>query len=228
MNQGAFFVIEGIDGSGKGTQTKMLFSRLKKMRALVKMISFPQYNTPSAHFVEKYLRGEYGDAVNMDPRLSSVFYAADRFDGSFTIQKWLKQGAVVIADRYLASNLGHQGSKIKDLRARKKFMQWVYDFEYNLLGIPKPNINIFLDVPPRIASRFIDMKADRSHLRGKKRDMHEGSLSHLKRAHSTYHTAVSLYPKDFIVVDCAPRGRLMSLTEIHEKIFSIITKQLHL
>ncbi len=122
---GKFIVIEGTDGSGKGTQTKLLTEKLAQMRVPFEMTDFPQYGKPSAFFAEKYLRGEYGTAEEVGAYRGSLFYALDRYDKSFDIRKWLAEGKTVISNRYVSANMGHQAGKIKNRAAREKFLKWL-------------------------------------------------------------------------------------------------------
>src|SRR3989338_1874888 len=110
--KGKFFVLEGMDGSGKATQTKLLVEALKTKGHDVIKIDFPQYSKASAGLIENYLKGMYGSSSDVGPYRASIFYACDRYDLSFQIRQWLQKGNIVIADRYLASNIGHQGGKL--------------------------------------------------------------------------------------------------------------------
>src|SRR3989344_5128598 len=126
MKKGKFFVLEGMDGSGKATQTKLLVEFLKNKGFQVEKIDFPQYTKISAGLIENYLKGVYGSSKEVGPYRASIFYACDRYDLSFKIKQWLREGKIVIADRYIASNIGHQGGKLitdKDkLRKRTAYL----------------------------------------------------------------------------------------------------------
>jgi dTMP kinase len=228
MKKGKFIVIEGVDGSGKATQLKLLAKKLRMAKVSFRTISFPQYNTPSAFFVEEYLRGAYGNAVKLDPRRASLFYAMDRYDASFKIKKWLQQGMVVLSDRYVMSNVGHQGSKFRDVRQRKTYMKWIYDLEYSVLGLPKPDLNILLRVPPKAAYEFITKKGEREHLKGLKRDQHEKSLKHLEQSYASYATASSLFKEEFHLIDCTHEDVMMTIPQVHEILFKVMKKKLRL
>ena len=222
--RGKFIVIEGVDGSGKGTQVGLLVAKLKSRDVPVETIGFPQYGHPSAYFVEKYLRGEYGDIHTLGSKLPSLFYAMDRFEASFQIWKWLKQGKVVIADRYLASNLGHQAGKIRKTKERRDFMKWVHEFEYGILKIPKPDINFILDAPADIAYQLIGLKKKRDYLKGRKRDAHEMDKAYLASSRRAYLEAARLFPGEFRIIDSMWRGKLMTVKEIHEIIFKAVKR----
>jgi len=224
-HRGRFIVLEGTDGSGKGVQFELLKKYLFLKKVRFETLDFPQYGKPSAYFVEQYLNGVYGSWEEVGPQAASLFYALDRFEVKRKVREWLRAGTFVLANRYVASNMGHQGAKFKRAPERARFIQWVHTIEYGILGVPKPDLNIFLSVPPRVAFKLIAQKKKRAYLKGgKKRDIHEGSLSHLERATEAYEHAMRLYPEDFSVLPCAPRGTMLSLAEIHSEILRLIKK----
>jgi len=224
---GYFVVLEGTDGSGKGTQFRLLARALRKKKIRVKTVDFPQYGKPSAYFAERYLNGDYGNWSGSHERLASLFYAVDRFEAGFMIAKWLREGYVVLANRYVASNMAHQGAKILDEKKRKEFIRWVAQLEYGTLGIPKPHLNILLRVPSHVAYALIDKKSSRGYLRGKRRDIHEANRAHLARAAETYRVIVKMFPREFRVVECAPRSILQSVPDIHREVLQLVLTKLH-
>jgi dTMP kinase len=230
MPHGKFIVIEGTDGSGKTEQFNRLILRLPDGFEF-KTADFPQYDEPSSYFVREYLNGKYGALEDEEsgPRRASLFYALDRFDASEKkLKKWLADGAAVIANRYVGSNMGHQGGKIGDEKKRKDFFRWLYDLEYGIFGIPKPDLNIILHMPAEIAQELVDRKAAREYIGGRKRDLHEGNLEHLRHAEKVYLQIAELFPDDFQVIECAPDGDLLSIEEIHAKVWDIARKTLDL
>ena len=180
-----FIVIEGIDGTGKTTQTKLLIEKFKKLNIQIKTINFPQYNTKSAGLVEEYLSGKYGEAEKVSPYQASIFYAADRFDASFKIKKWIAEKNIVISNRYIGSNMAHQGCKIKNQTERKKYFNWLYNLEYKIFKIPKPDINIILDAKAEIAQKLSQQRT-KEDWKGKNNDIHQNNLNHLKQARKIY------------------------------------------
>ncbi len=230
MPHGKFIVIEGTDGSGKTEQFNRLLLRLPEGFAF-KTLDFPQYDEPSSYFAREYLNGNYGPLEDdeIGPRRASLFYALDRFDASEKrSKKWLAEGMSVIANRYVGSSMGHQGGKIKNEKKRKDFFKWLYDLEYGICGIPRPDLNIILHMPAEIAQELVDKKSAREYIGGKKRDLHEGNLEHLKHAEMVYLEMAKLFPDDFTVVECAPGGKLLSIEDIHEKVWSVARKTLGL
>lgn len=219
-------MIEGTDGSGKSLQTGLLVQKLHDKGHRVEQISFPQYGKPSAALVEDYLNGKFGSADEVGPYRASILYAVDRFAAAPQIRAWLSEEKIVIANRYVASNMGHQGGKIKDEEERKTYFEWNYNLEYTILGIPKPDINIILHVTPEISQKLVDKKGEREYLKGKKRDIHENDLNHLKDAEQSYLHIAKLYP-EFKLIECIKDGIMQSPQSIHELIWNYISLHLN-
>lgn len=224
--KGKFIVIEGTDGSGKATQTKLLVDRLKKLKIKVETTDFPQYDNFSGAFVAKYLRGEYGTMDDVGPYKGSIFYAVDRFDKSFDIKKWLAEGKVIVSNRYVSANMGHQTAKIAGKKNRDKYLSWLDDLEYGIFGIPRPAITILLYMPPEFNQQLVDSKGARAYTNGKKRDLHEADLGHLKKASEAYLYVAEKYK--WLLVSCVRDGKILSREEIHEVIFDKVKKILKL
>ena len=184
--KGILAVIDGVDGSGKGTHTALLVERLKTEGHDVLMMDFPRYGKPSARFVERYLRGEMGTADDVGPYRASVYYAHDRADAAPEIKEALARGAIVLCNRYVSSNMGHQAGKIADPRERERFLVWLKEYEYEVLGIPIPNINILLYVTPEMGQQLVGNKSARAYTQGKKRDIHEADIEHLRHSSEAY------------------------------------------
>lgn len=215
--EGKFIVIDGTDGSGKTTQTKFLVEKLKEKNYKIKETEFPQYNQKSAGLIEEYLSGKYGKADEVNPCISSIFYACDRYDASFKIRKWLNEGKIVISNRYVSSNMGHQSAKFKNEEERKKYLEWLYDLEYNIFKIPKPDLNIILHVASEISQKLsLDRKREDWH--GKEKDIHEEDLKHLKAAEKTYLEIANNF-SDFTLIECVENGKIMPRDKIAEMIW---------
>ena len=227
MPLGKFIVIEGTDGSGKGEQFKRLIARLPAGYPF-ETVDFPQYDEPSSYFVREYLNGRYGTLEENGPKRASLFYALDRFDVARKKMKgWLGEGKAIIANRYVGSNMGHQGTKFDTREDRAVFFKWLYDLEYGIMGIPKPDLNIILHVPAAIAQKLVDQKSAREYLKDKAgRDLHEENLGHLEKAERVYLELAELFPQNFTVVECAPGGTLLSIEEVHEKVWVVAKKVL--
>jgi dTMP kinase len=206
-----FFVIDGVDGTGKATQTALLVERLKREGHAVEVISFPQYKTPSAALLEKYLGGGYGTTV--DAYQASVFFAVDRYDAAPRIRQALERGAIVVADRYVASNMGHQGGKIADPIARTAYFAWNDDFEYRLMGIPRPTLTMVLDMPAALSQKLAKENAERKAKVAN--DLHENSLEHLENARRVYQEIASSFP-NFTSISCVNAAQeLLSREAVH-------------
>lgn len=218
--KGKFIVIEGTDGSGKGTQVHLLVNRLKEEGKTVEMVDFPQYDSPSSYFVAKYLRGEYGTAEEVGAYKASLFYALDRYDKSADIKKWLDEGVTVIANRYVSASMGHQAGKIDDLKERDIYLEWLHNLEYTVCGIPQPDQTIFLFVPPEIGQQMVNSKRTREYTQGKERDIHEADLNHLKKASEAYFYVAKKY--NWTVVPCTEEGEMLTREAIHERLYETI------
>jgi len=217
---GLFIVIDGVDGSGKATQTKLLVERLRKEGQEVEKIDFPQYGTWSAVFVEKYLRGEFGSAQDVSAKQASLFYALDRFAASEKIKQWLNEGKIVISNRYVSANKGHQLGKITKEEERKECLNWLNEAEYGLFQIPVPNLTIFLHMKPEIGQHLVDKKAPREYTQGKKRDIHEEDLDHLRNAEQAFLFCVKNDTKEnWIYIPCDDGQKPKLREEIHQQIY---------
>jgi dTMP kinase len=210
--RGRFIVIEGSGGSGKTTQMELLIKRLKKQKVNFVNIRFPRYKSPAGYFVNSYFKEKYGPVYTIDPYQASIFFAMDRFDAKKEIHKLLDDGVHVICDRFIGSNMGYQGAKFEKARDRKKYFKWLHDFEFNMLGIPKPDLNIFLHMPAKIAYRLMQ---NRDAELGGGPDAHERDMARLEKSVATYLEIVKLFPADFSKIDCAPKGKLLSIEDVH-------------
>lgn len=216
--------MEGTDGSGKTTQFRKLVSGLRHNGYKVTTFDFPQYNKPSSYFVKEYLNGRYGGWREVGPYKASIFYALDRFGAGAEIRSQLRRGKIVVSNRYVPSNMGHQGAKIKNCAERRKFFRWLYEFEYGLLDIPKPDLVLILHVPSKIAQKLVDKKGAREYVGGVRRDVHEADIKHLRRAEETYLDMAKIFPRDFKLIECVENGKLLSPDKIHELVWQIIEK----
>ncbi len=223
MQQGKFIVIDGLDGSGKGTQAKILVRKLKQDGYDVELADFPQYGQWSAEFVERYLRGEFGSAQDVGPYRASLFYALDRYAASFMIRDWLCKGKIIISNRYVSANKGHQLGKLHTEEEMRTFLQWLNNLEYNLLGIPQPDLTLFLHMKPEIGQQLVDRKKERSYVKG--RDLHEADIQHLRDAERAFlfcakHDTVEQWKTITCFSDDGPR----LIQDIHREIYETVKK----
>lgn len=217
---GHIIVIEGTDGSGKQTQSVKLYERLKADGYNVMRQSFPNYESNSSAPVKMYLGGELCEnAGDMDAYQTSSLFAVDRL---CTYMKELKShyeaGGIIILDRYTQSNMLHQAGKIKDIAERDEFLDWLDNFEFNELKLPRADKVIFLDVPPEVSIRLAH---ERGELKaGTKQDIHEKDSNHLIDAYNSGKYVANKY--GWTVIDCVQDGNLKSIEQIHEEIYSNI------
>ncbi len=222
---GKLIVIDGTDGSGKTTQLKLLKEKLENEGYSVKETDFPQYNTKSAGLVEEYLSGKYGQADEVTPYQSSIFYAVDRFDASFKIKQWLKDGYIVLSNRYVSSSLGHQGGKIDNPLERKDFFNWLYDLEYQIFNLPKPDLSLILYVDPEISQR-LSIERKREDWEGKTKDIHEDNLSHLKSAAKIF-IEISQSFSGFKLITCTKNEQILPRFDINNLVYDEVKKLLN-
>jgi dTMP kinase len=220
--RGKLIVIDGTDGSGKGTHSGMLIERLIREERKAILSDFPQYGKMSAYFVERYLRGEYGALESIGAKKASLFYALDRYDASFEMRKHLEEGTIIVSNRYVSSNMGHQAGKIADPKLRHECIEWLKELEYGILELPKPDVNILLYVPPEVGQQLVDQKTVREYTQGKKRDIHEADIEHLRQASSSYLEVAK--NEGWKVIDCMMHGgaTLRSIEDIHEEIYEYL------
>lgn len=214
-----FIVIDWLDGSGKWTQVKLLEENLKKLGRKVKVLDYPRYGEKSAFFVEKYLNWWYGK--NVTAKQASIFYALDRYDDSFNLREDFEEYDFVISNRYVSANMIHQTGKISDEMERNEFLEWLYDLEFNIFNIPRPDKVIFLNVTPETSQKLVLKKDDREYLKDwKKMDLHEEDKNHLTNAYNAAMQVVKKY--NWTEIDCEKEGEMRSIEEINNEILKNI------
>ena len=224
---GKFIVIEGTDGSGKATQFKLLAERLKREGYRVAIFDFPRYGQPSAYFVEQYLHGHYGTADEVGPFRGAMFYAMDRYAASFEINKALASGSLVLSNRYVGSNMAHQGGKLSDSKKRKGYYEWARKMELEGFRIPEPDLNIVLHVSAETARTMINKRIQENETEKLKRDVvHETDFAHLKNAEQAYLELCAYYPDLFTKVECMDGTDLLSISAISELVWGVVKQAL--
>ncbi len=223
--QGLFFVLEGTDGSGKGTQFELLVERLRKAGHDVATFDFPRYDNESSYFVREYLNGKYGSQQQVGPYTASLFYALDRYQAAGEIRDALNQGKLVLANRFTGSSLAHQGLVFDNPDERKGYFVWLDNLEFVTLQIPRPDLSIVLRVPADIAQGLVDKKEGRLYT-DKKRDLHEADLDHLTKSVEVYDDLCQLFPKDFYRIDCVRNNELLSIETINDIIWETLQPML--
>ncbi|HVT75122.1 MAG TPA: thymidylate kinase [Candidatus Paceibacterota bacterium] len=217
--KGKIIVIDGGDGSGKATQTKLLVERLSSEGRSVKTIDFPRYGTNLlGSLIRECLDGRRGDFIGLDARIASVLYAVDRFETLPTIRKWLEDGDIVIFDRYVSANQIHQGGKLSDPKAREEFLTWLDRLEFGVLGLPKPDVIVYLHVPVEIS---VGLARARAEAKSQEPDEAEKNTRHQLESQES---ALSIVKRsnNWVKVECAPEGAMLSPEVIHGKIYQAV------
>jgi dTMP kinase len=214
---GKIIVFEGIDGSGKGTQSKKLYQYLKDKNVKVILLEFPFYEkTFFGKEVGNYLNGKFGKLDEVDPKLSAMLYAGDRFEKKDLIVKKLQQGYTIICDRYVSSNIAYQIAKYKNKKEQKTLQKWISHLEYKIYFLPKPDVIIFMDMNPKISDNLV-LKKDVRNYTDKKKDLHESNSTYLLDVYSVFQRMFD--DKIWINIKCQNRNnKLKSVSKIHNKI----------
>ena len=190
-------------------------------------MDFPEYyKNFFGAFIGHCLSEQYYNFLNVHPKIASVLYAADRFESSKEIQNWLKKGYIVVANRYVSANQIHQGGKIKNAKKRNDFIKWLDEMEYEVFGIPRPDITLYLSLPINIVLQLLkerdSSKMKREYLK-KKKDVHEADVNHLINSRKSALWLVKEIP-NFIKIDCAPKKEILSREQIHEIVYGKVKK----
>jgi dTMP kinase len=220
MPRGKLIAIEGIDGSGKRTQLDLLVNALNARGFSTVRVSFPQYESSFGRLVARYLNGEFGSLEAVDPHLSALLYAGDRLEAKPQIEFALAEGKIVLADRYIASNLAHQSARIAE-GGRAEFVGWLKRLEYGLYHLPVEDLVLYLSVPATEAQRLVGMKSAREYT-SLKHDIQEASISHLQQTALMYEQLATA--PNWARIDCTdPKsGALLSPEEIHRAVLDSV------
>ena len=217
---GKLIVIEGTDGSGKSTQFKRLTERLISEGRELKCLVFPQYQEESSALIRMYLGGEFGSKPSdVNAYAASSFYAVDRYASYKKVWgSWYENGGLVLSDRYTTSNAVHQASKEAGEK-QAAFLKWLYEFEYDKLGLPRPDLTIYLDVPTDFTEMLMRRREADTNTHA---DIHEQDLEYLATCRRTGTAAAQYY--GWTVVSCVKDGMMRSIEDIHEEIYRHVTK----
>lgn len=229
MKKGKLIVIDGTDGSGKATQVELLRKRLIKEGKRVKVVDFPEYyKNFFGKFIGHCLSEQYYNWLNVHPKISSIAYAADRWESSKEMKLWLDKGYVVLANRYVSSNQIHQGGKIKSAKKRKEFLTWLDEMEYKVFQIPIPDATFYLSLPIPVVLTLIKVressKMKREYLK-KKKDVHENDKNFLINSRKSALWLSETLP-NFIKIDCMGKKEIRTREDIHEEIYEKVKKVL--
>ncbi len=212
---GKLIVIEGTDGSGKSTQFKKLTERLLAEGIEFQKLVFPQYAEPSSALIRMYLGGEFGsDPADVNAYAASAFYAVDRYASyKKAWGEWYDNGGLILSDRYTTSNAVHQASK-EPKEKQQEFLKWLYEFEYDKLGMPRPDLVIYLDVPTSFTEQ---MMRNREQETNTKADIHEQNMDYLATCREMGRTAAGYY--GWNIINCVSDGKMRTIEDIHEEIY---------
>ena len=212
---GKLIVIEGTDGSGKSTQFKLLTSRVQQEGREFQKLVFPQYSEPSSALIRMYLAGEFGSKPSdVNAYTASTFFAVDRYASYKKVwQEWYEQGGLILSDRYTTSNAVHQASK-EPVEKQKDFLKWLYDLEYDKLGLPCPDLVIYLDVPTDYTEAMMRRREADTNTHA---DIHEQDMEYLSTCRRTGKMAAEYY--GWTVIQCVRDGAMRSIEDIHEEIY---------
>lgn len=212
---GKLIVIEGTDGSGKSTQFRLLTDRLESEQVKFQKLVFPQYSEPSSALIRMYLGGEFGNSPSdVNAYAASAFYSVDRYASYRKVWgKWYEEGGLVVSDRYTTSNAVHQASKEPEDK-REGFLNWLYDFEYDKLGLPRPDLVIYLDVPTDFTEKMLRHRESETNTHA---DIHEQDMQYLATCRRMGRAAAKHY--GWTVIRCVRDGAMRSMEDIHEEIY---------
>ncbi len=219
-------VLDGVDASGKASQPALLYEYLKNKSENTIQITFPDYESDSSALVKMYLGGAFGNEADaVSPYAASSFYAVDRYASYKT--KWadfLANGGTIVCDRYVTSNMVHQSAKLTDTCKKDAFLDWLDDFEYEKLSLPRPDIVFFLDMPPEYAIKLMTSRSNKITGNAEK-DIHERDTSHIEKA---YHSALYVAKKyGWHIIPCVENGEICDIKTIHERIINITEGIMH-
>ena len=224
-------VLEGLDGAGKSTQVRKLKEYLTERCGELEYIHFPRYDAPVyGDLISRFLRGDFGANDAVHPQLVALLFAEDRHGAAPLIREALEEGKTVLLDRYVYSNIAYQCAKLKDMVARKRLREWIFNTEYKEFGIPRPDLNLFLDVPLSFVEEQLKAQregSDRDYLQGGK-DIHEQDIRFQERVRDMYRRQCELDP-NFIRIDCSDeQGRMLPADEIATRIQAVTRSALAL
>ena len=223
-------VLEGLDGAGKSTQVKLLKAYLERRVEALRYIHFPRYDAPVyGSLISRFLRGDFGSVEAVHPQLVALLFAEDRHGAAPGMKQTLAEGATVLLDRYVYSNVAYQCAKLSDPEEAERLRTWILETEYGPFGLPRPDLNLFLDVPLSFVEQSLTTHrdgAERDYLNGGS-DIHEADLLLQRRVRDMYRRQASLDPR-FIVIDCADAdGRILPPDAIFARIQAVVDQKLN-
>jgi dTMP kinase len=221
--KGKLVVIEGGDGSGKATQSKLLLEYLQTHQIPCMYLDFPNYDSFFGSMIAQFLRGEYGSLDTVSPYLASLLFALDRSTVKDQMMKALAEGKIIVVNRYVSSNMAHQGSKFTDLQKREKFIAWLRKLEFEIHGLPEEDLIIYLYVPWQRGRELTAQKGDRSYLEGKTEDIQEENHDHRAQTEDMY-KELAKDTSRWLTISCIKDDTMKSKEEINQMIVEVLQK----
>lgn len=224
FHTGKLIVIDGGDNVGKATQADMLMRRLVAEGVAVGKLDFPRYSQNTfGHLLEDCLKGRMGDFMNLHPKIAATLFAADRFESKEELEKWLQEERVVVLDRYVSANMLHQGAKIDDPDEREEFLRWLDHVEYEIFGLPRPDLTIYLEVPPEESQKLLEYVVS---IGGKTPDVAEADRLHQEKV-AECANYLRQSRDEWVTIMCLDStGSLRTREDIHEELFSIVKQHI--
>ncbi|MEW6295260.1 MAG: dTMP kinase [Candidatus Diapherotrites archaeon] len=214
--KGRIVVFEGVDASGKATQAKLFFERIKKAGKKAELSSFPRYNEFFGSLVGRYLAGEFGSKEELPPEFCSLLYSLDRYHAKKEIQEKLKKGTILVFDRYFTANYGFQPAKFKGKKQREEFFQWMKALESRM---PQPDLVFFLDVLPQISRKLMKGKdREKAYRKGRKKDIYESDIAYQNKVRAMF-LHLCRKEKNWSRINCVRGNKLKSREEIHSEVW---------
>ena len=215
-------VIDGGDNVGKATQADLLSRRLEEAGHRVATIDFPQYHQNTfGRLIDECLQGKHGDFMALDPRIAATLYAADRYESKAQLESWRVEGKIVVLDRYVSANMLHQGAKIEDPDEREQFLSWLEHVEYEIFGMPRPDLTIYLDVPPDESEKLLEYLVGTG---VKVVDVAEQDRMHQAKVAACAQYLSSARDR-WVTVQCLGQEGLRTREDIHEEVFTLVQEQ---
>lgn len=224
MKKAQLIVIDGGDNVGKATQADLLMRRLINDGVAVGKMDFPRYNQNTfGHLLKESLNGERGDFMALDPKITATLYAADRYESKKELLEWIAEGRVIIFDRYVSANMLHQGAKIEDADEREEFLRWLEHVEHEVFGMPRPDLTIYMDVPPDKSEKLLEYVVG---IGAKVADLAESNREHQQKV-AACAAYLSSSRDQWVTVQCMGEGdALRTREDIHEEVYGIVKERI--
>jgi len=217
MKRGKLIVFEGANGSGKTTQVKLILKKLKKEGYNICHMKYPQYNKFYGNLTHRYLKGEFGKLEEVSPYLASLLYACDRWSKRDELRRWLKEGKIVISDRYVSTSQIFLSGIFKQKKKQDEMIKWIGNLEYKVNKMPNPNFTVYLDVPLKLSLKLIKK-------RNNGKDIQEKDITYLKRTENISKKLIK--SNKWITIPCTKNGKLLSINEIKNKVWGVIKNKI--